>query len=138
MKSYTELLFFQTFKERFDYLVLHQEFGIETFGHARYLNQEFYKSKEWKNVRRQVILRDEANDLGIQNYPIYGSIRIHHMNPISIEDFQNENFKLITDPEYLISTSLDTHNAIHYGTEKNLKIPLIERKKGDSCPWVVF
>jgi len=137
MRTYSELQRFKTFQDRFNYLVLPGEIGIQTFGVGRYLNQNFYRSKEWKDIRQKVILRDNGNDMGFEGRPIYGSIRVHHMNPVTIDEFEHEDFRNMLDPEYLISVSLDTHNAIHYGSEQTLKIPLVERKKGDSCPWIV-
>ena len=135
MKTYTELTRYKTFSERFDYLRMPSKIGIDTFGFERYINQAFYHSSEWRSVRDKVIVRDEACDLGILDRSIYGHIRVHHINPISIEDFERERFQLILDPEYLICVSFDTHNAIHYGTGYSLKIPVGFRKKGDTTPW---
>lgn len=135
MKSYSELLTLQTFKERYNYLRMPSEVGIQTFGYERYINQQFYNSREWKHIRKEVILRDQASDLGILDRPIYGNVRVHHMNPISIEDFEKEQFDKILNLEFLICVSLDTHNAIHYGTELNLKIGFSERKQNDTKMW---
>lgn len=135
MKTYTEMAKLQTFKERFEYLKMSSKIGIDTFGFERFINQAFYKSLEWRDVRNRVILRDEACDLGILDRPIYGHIRVHHMNPISVEDFERERYQKILDPEGLVCVSLDTHNAIHYGNEWSLKIPVGFRKEGDTKLW---
>ena len=135
MKTYTEMAKLQTFKERFEYLKMSSKIGIDTFGFERFINQAFYKSLEWRDVRNRVILRDEACDLGILDRPIYGHIRVHHMNPISVEDFERERYQKILDPEGLVCVSLDTHNAIHYGNELSLKIPVGFRKEGDTKLW---
>lgn len=134
MRNYTELIKFQTFDERYAYSQIFDRMGIVTFGCDRYLNQNFYASREWQQVRRQVIIRDNACDLGISDRPISRTIHVHHLNPITIEDFKNENFSIIIDPEFLICVSIDTHNAIHYGSQI-LKIPLVDRKQGDTCLW---
>lgn len=124
----------KTFKERFEYLRLGGKIGAETFGFDRYLNQIFYKSKEWRSIRNFVIIRDNGCDLGAEGYDVMGKIIIHHMNPISIEDIQRRS-KFLLDPEYLITTVLPTHNAIHYGDESLLITEPIERTKDDTCPW---
>lgn len=139
----------QTFDERFRYLMLNGSVGIETFGFDRYLNQMFYKSPEWKSIRDYVIIRDNGCDLGCDDYPIWDTkwkydgkqkirkepIYIHHMNPIRESDIVNRN-ELILDPEFLISTSFKTHNALHYGDETFLQeINIIERTINDTCPW---
>lgn len=135
MKTYSQLLALQTFNERYEYLRMHGQVGIQTFGFDRHLNQSFYHSKEWEHVRQQVILRDNACDLGILDRPISGHIRVHHMNPITVEHFELEMYQIILDPEYLICVSLDTHNALHYGLEPIVKIPLVERKQNDTKLW---
>ena len=106
----------------------------ETFGFDRYMNQKFYKSKEWKRIRDQVIVRDNGCDLGVEGYEIGGRILIHHMNPILLKDIQTLS-EFLLNPEYLICTTLDTHNAIHYGNSNLLVIEPIERTKNDTCPW---
>ena len=135
MKTYTEMIKYSTFMERFKYLQMPSKIGIDTFGFERYINQAFYHSAEWRSVRDKVIVRDEACDLGILDRPIYGHIRVHHMNPISTEDFERERFQIILDPECLVCVSMDTHNAIHYGNEYALKMPVGFRKKGDTIQW---
>ena len=133
-RTYTELLKLETFEERYRYLRLGGIVGEETFGFDRFLNQTFYKSPEWKKVRDYVILRDNGCDLGIPGREIYGKVLIHHMNPIGAKDILNRTEYLL-DPEYLITTVHDTHNAIHYGDESLLPQEPIVRTKNDTCPW---
>lgn len=134
IKRYSELILLHTFEERYKYLQLNGVIGDETFGFDRYINQMFYRSHEWKQVRDYVIVRDNGCDLGIEGHEIRGKILIHHMNPIGIKDIQQVN-KILLDPEYLITTMLSTHNAIHYGDESLLVKDPIERSKNDTCPW---
>lgn len=135
IRTYSELLSFHTFKERYNYLRLDGSVGKETFGFDRYLNQAFYqRSKEWKSIRDQVIIRDNGCDLGMEGFEIYGRIIVHHMNPISLDDLKN-NSELLFNPEYLICTTHNTHNAIHYGDEGLLITAPVERTKNDTCPW---
>lgn len=134
IKRYSELMLLPTFEERYRYLQLNGVIGDETFGFDRYINQMFYRSQEWKQVRDYVIVRDNGCDLGIEGHEIRGKILIHHMNPIGIKDIQQVN-KFLLDPEYLITTMLSTHNAIHYGDESLLVKDPIERSKNDTCPW---
>jgi hypothetical protein len=134
IKTYSELITFPTFEERFQYLRLDGVVAEDTFGFDRYLNQIFYRSQRWKKIRNHVIIRDHGCDLGVEGYEIHGRILIHHMNPISIADIENESAFLV-DPEYLISTVHNTHNAIHYGDENLLMTAPIERSKFDTCPW---
>ena len=134
IRTYSELYKLKTFKERFTYLRLNGFVGKETFGFDRYLNQVFYKSAKWRSIRDFVIVRDNGCDLGIEGREIYGKIIIHHMNPITIQDIEQESDFLL-DPEFLISTVHETHNAIHYGDENLLILAPIERKPNDTCPW---
>ena len=134
IRTYSELIKLPTFEERFDYLRLDGVVGKDTFGFDRYLNQQFYRSSEWKRIRNQVIVRDNGCDLGIDEYEIHGRILIHHMNPISIEDLQCMS-DLLMNPEYLICVSHRTHNAIHYGDESLIVTAPIERSQNDTCPW---
>ena len=134
IRTYSELIKLPTFEERFDYLRLDGVVGKDTFGFDRYLNQQFYRSSEWKRIRNQVIVRDNGCDLGIDEYEIRGRILIHHMNPISIEDLQYMS-DLLMNPEYLICVSHRTHNAIHYGDESLIVTAPIERSQNDTCPW---
>ena len=134
IRTYSELIQLPTFEERFDYLRLDGVVGKDTFGFDRYLNQQFYRSSEWKRIRNQVIVRDNGCDLGIDEYEIHGRILIHHMNPISIEDLQYMS-DLLMNPEYLVCVSHRTHNAIHYGDESLIVTAPIERSQNDTCPW---
>ena len=135
IRTYSELIQIPTFEERYEYLKLGGEIGVETFGFERYLNQRFYRSKEWKALRDEIIVRDNGCDLGVIGYEIYGKIYIHHMNPITADDIRN-NTEYLMNPEFLISTTHNTHNAIHYGDSDllNAAVP-VERKKNDTCPW---
>lgn len=134
IRNYRELRRLRTFEERYYYLQLKGVVGETTFGFDRYLNQILYTSDRWLKTRDGVIIRDNGCDLGIEGYEIQGRILVHHMNPITIEDVEEER-DIVFDPEYLICTTLRTHNAIHFGDEKLLpKIP-IERKRNDTCPW---
>lgn len=134
IRTYSELITLPTFKERYEYLRLGGVVGKDTFGFDRYLNQIFYKSLEWQSVRREVIIRDNGCDLGLDGYEIKGKILIHHMNPINVEDILNRSETLL-NPEYLITTVLATHNAIHYGDATLLSTLPKERSKNDTCPW---
>jgi len=125
----------ETYEEKFDYLTLNGAVGEDTFGFDRYLNQQLYKSKEWKMVRDIVIMRDNGCDLGCDGYDIFGTIYVHHMNPLSPDDFTNSSEYLL-NPEYLICVTLDTHNAIHYGTNDYVnKNRIVTREANDHCPW---
>lgn len=134
IRTYSELIRISTFEERFHYLKLNGVIGTDTFGFDRYLNQLFYKSDEWKSLRNEIIIRDNGCDLGVEGYEIYSRILIHHMNPITIDDIL-EHSDFLLNPEYLITTRLSTHNAVHYGDEKLLNKALVERRPNDTCPW---
>lgn len=134
IRTYSELITLPTFEERFRYLQLGGKIGEDTFGHDRYLNQMFYTSDEWRRIRRDVIVRDNGCDLGIQDREIHGLIIIHHMNPITIEDIINRS-EFLLNPEYLISTVKNTHDAIHFSDERILITDPIERRPNDTCPW---
>lgn len=134
IRAYSELIKIPTFEERYEYLKLGGRVGEETFGFDRYLNQVFYKSKEWRSVRDYVINRDNGCDLGMEGHEIFGRILIHHMNPISKEDILRRSDFLL-NPDYLISTIKNTHDAIHYGDKDLLIVAPIERTKNDTCPW---
>lgn len=135
LRTYSELCQLQTYKERFEYLQLADgRVGEDTFGFDRYLNQQFYRSREWKRLRDELIIRDNGCDLGIDGYNIYGRVIIHHMNPITKDDILNQTEYLMS-PEFLICTTHNTHNAIHYGDEGLLVLAPIERTKNDTCPW---
>ena len=134
IRTYSELIRLPTFEERFRYLKLDGLVGKDTFGFDRYLNQEFYRSKEWKEVRDFVIVRDNGCDLSMDGYEIVGRIYIHHMNPISVNDIVHSSDFLL-NPDYLICMSHNTHNAVHYGDEDLLVTAPVERRKNDTCPW---
>ena len=136
IRTYTELSKLATFEERYQYLRLGGKVGEDTFGFDRYLNQDFYVSKEWRRARRIVITRDLGCDLGIPDREIEAGIPIivHHMNPLTIEDVLRRS-KFLLDPEYLISTIDNTHRAIHYSDESLLIGTFVERSPNDTCPW---
>lgn len=134
MRTYSELIRIPTFEERYEYLKLAGQVGVEAFGFDRWLNQVFYKSPEWRSIRNEVILRDEACDLAIHDRPILARVYIHHMNPISPKDISDRNVDIL-NPEYLICVSHQTHNAIHYGDENQLQHDYVERRPNDTCPW---
>lgn len=135
IRTYSELITLDIFEDRFDYVRIGGVVGDTTFGNLRYLNQMLYKSSLWKESRRRVILRDNGFDLGHHDYPISGTIYIHHLNPITPEDIL-ERSPIVFDLEYLVSTSFDTHNALHYGRGNNLLANrFTERSPNDVCPW---
>ena len=135
IKTYSELITLPTFEERYRYLKLKGNIGEETFGFDRYMNQKFYRSAEWKRIRDYVIVRDNGCDLGIEDRPIRaGRILIHHMNPITSKDIRYVTDALL-NPEYLISVTHETHNAIHYGDEDQLVKDPTVRTPNDTCPW---
>ena len=134
IRTYSELSKLKTFEDRFQYLRLDGIVGEETFGFDRYLNQILYQSDEWKRRRRDIIIRDNGCDLGCEGFEVHGRILIHHINPITVDDIVNRNPKVF-DPENLILTSHNTHQAIHYGNEDLLIRAPIERSKNDTCPW---
>ena len=134
-KTYDDLLQYDTFEARYEFLKLKAGVGIDTFGHERFLNQRFYRSTEWKRVRDRVIARDRGFDLGVQGYEIPGRILVHHMNPITPEEVHHGSFDIL-DPEQMISVSHATHNAIHYGSFENVTPPVVyERTPFDTAPW---
>lgn len=136
IRTYSELSKLKTFDERFNYLKLHGIVGDDVWGSRRYFGQQFYRSKRWRSVRNEVILRDDGCDLGVEGYSIPEFITIHHMNPITLEDIEDGN-EDIFNPEFLICVSSDTHKALHYGDDKLLpKLPET-RFKFDTCPWKV-
>ena len=134
IKTYSELITLPTFLDRYHYLKLNGQVGKDTFGFDRYLNQIFYQSKEWRSTRDYVIARDNGCDLGIAGHEIYGKILIHHMNPITAYDILKRSDFLL-NPEYLICTIKNTHDAIHYSDESLLITDPVERSKNDTCPW---
>lgn len=133
-RTITELQRLPTFLARFNYLSLPGKVGEKTFGFDRWINQDFYRSKQWKDVRTHVIARDLGCDLGVEGYEIHDRVVIHHMNPMVASDIVHAD-EAILDPEFLITTSHQTHNAIHYGDESLLRRPLAPRRQGDTKLW---
>lgn len=134
IRSYSELQRIDGFFDRYRYLKLNGTVGRSTFGFDRYINQQFYTSREWRQLRSHIIVRDDGCDLGDPNYPIAGRVYIHHMNPMTVEDIL-EHDESILDPEFLISVTHNTHNAIHYGDESLLPKPYVPRSPGDTRLW---
>lgn len=134
IRTYQELITIPTFEERYEYLKLNGRIGDTTFGSARYLNQQFYTSEEWRRIRNEIILRDGGHDLAMWDREITGRIYIHHMNPITVEDIIRHSDYLL-NPDYLICVSKLTHDAIHYGDKSLLQEDYAERKPYDTCPW---
>jgi hypothetical protein len=133
-RSYSELRRLDTFEERFRYLALRGNVGQSTFGFDRWVNQEFYTSKEWRQARTGIIVRDNGCDLGLDGYEIHSGLYIHHINPITLEQITSGD-PCIFDPDNLITVTHRTHNAIHYGDERLLPKPLVERRPGDTKLW---
>lgn len=133
-RTYTEMMSYDSFDDRFAYLRLDGRVGKDTFGYDRYLNQAFYKSAEWKRIRNEIILRDNGCDLAHPDYQIVGRVYIHHLNPVTKKDVLDRS-SILLNPEYLVCVSYDTHQAIHYGDESLLQPDLVERKPNDTCPW---
>lgn len=138
IRTYSELIRLPTFEERFEYLNLDGRVGTETFGFDRYINQVFYRSKEWRRLRREIILRDSDGkyplDLAHPDHPIFGRVVIHHMNPISVEDVRDAT-EILLNPEYLICVGEITHPAIHYGDFDLIPKDYVARTPNDTCPW---
>lgn len=134
IRTYSELRQHDTFLDRFRYLELRGVIGEQSFGFDRWVNQKFYKSLEWRSIRDQVIVRDNGCDLGVDGYEIHSGLLVHHMNPLALKDL-SDGEDWVIDPEYLITTSLTTHNAIHYGDESLLPRGPVERKRGDTRLW---
>lgn len=134
IRCYSELKELTTLEDRFNYLALNGVVGDSTFGYDRYVNQQFYRSREWRQMRHQIIARDLGCDLGIEGYEIHNAAYIHHMNPMNVEDIARGDWSIL-DPEFLITTTHRTHNAIHYGDEKQLAKPIVPRRPGDTKLW---
>lgn len=135
LRIYSELIELPTFKERFEYLKLNGYVGKETFGYDRYVNQHLYqRNPRWRKARDKVIIRDNGCDLGVEGYEIHGKIIVHHMNVVTLDDILKDR-DWIYDPEFLICTSHNTHNAIHYGDENLLFTEFTVRTPNDTCPW---
>ena len=133
-KTYSGVLRYKNFRDRYLYLQLSGKVGFETFGSDRYLNQMLYNSTEWKEIRRRVIVRDNGKDLAHDDYPISGRVIVHHIDPITREDILCRHPKVF-DLENLIAVSHYTHEAIHFGDEDLLPKDLVTRKPNDTCPW---
>jgi hypothetical protein len=134
IRTYSELSRLPTFNERYEYLRLKGVVGEDTFGFDRWVNQEFYRSRQWKSIRNEVIVRDNGCDLGIPGFEIHRGLLVHHMNPVSMDDIIHGE-EWILDPNFLITTSHRTHNAIHYGDESLLPREPITRRSGDTTLW---
>lgn len=134
IRSYLELRSIETFEGRYKYLALRGNVGRSTFGFDRYMNQQFYRSSQWRQLRDHVIARDNGCDLGIEGFEIHSRLYIHHMNPMTADSIKQDD-PAILDPRYLITTTHQTHNAIHYGDESLLPRPLVERRRGDTKLW---
>lgn len=134
IRCYTDLIQLPTFKERYEYLRLGGIVGQDTFGFDRYLNQKFYHSQEWKQIRRDVIIRDHGRDLAMEGYELNDNVFVHHMNPILPKDLVNVPDEIM-NPEYLICVSKRTHDAIHFGDASLLPGLPVERAPNDMCPW---
>lgn len=134
-RSYSEAIQYTTFQKRFDYLKLDGIVAHSTFGGRRYLNQAFYQSSEWQRIRREVILRDEGCDLGLPDFPVFGRVLIHHINPITPEDILRRS-NVVFDMDNLITVSFETHNALHYGDYSLVSKDVVERKPFDTVPWI--
>lgn len=134
IRSYSELRRLESLEDRFRYLALKGRVGETTFGFDRYMNQMFYTSREWRRIRHQVILRDNGCDLGIEGYEIHKGLYIHHLNPMTVANIRNGDPEIL-DPEFLITTTGPTHNAIHYGDERLLPRTLVPRVPGDTKLW---
>jgi hypothetical protein len=134
MRTYSELLQFRTFEDRFDYLSLRGQVGASTFGFDRWLNQQFYTSRQWRDLRHHIIVRDDGCDLAVPGLEVWQRPIIHHMNPLTVEDIVHGSDEAL-DPEFLILTSHNTHNAIHYGDKSLLPKPHVERRAGDTQLW---
>lgn len=134
IRRYSELRRLPSFEERFEYLALSGVVGRPTFGFERWVNQQFYTSRQWRDVRHHVIARDEGLDLGFPGHEIYDKIIVHHMNPMNPDDIHGDD-ESILDPEFLITTTLRTHNAIHFGDRSQIRQPMVERRPGDTQLW---
>ena len=134
IRTFSELRRLETFKERYNYLALKGSVGHSTFGFDRYLNQRFYSSVQWKQLRQHIIARDNGCDLAMEGHDIFDRLMVHHMNPMDIDELADGDDRIL-DPEFLITTTHRTHNAIHYGDERLLPRPFVPRKPGDTKLW---
>ena len=136
IRTYSELILFPTFLERFEYLKLPGVVGVATFGSDRYLNQRFYTSKEWRSFRHEIITRDLGCDMAMRGHDIQKNIIIHHINPVRTEHF-DDMVEFLMDPENVVCVSDNTHKAIHYSTAELLPKPFVERRPNDTCLWKI-
>lgn len=134
IRRYSELIQFDTFLERYEYLSLRSQVGCETFGFNRWINQRFYTSREWRSLRKKIIVRDEGCDLAVRGHEVHTRLIIHHLNPL-VEDDIMRGTRNALDPEFLICTTHDTHNAIHFGDATLLAKPYVPRSPGDTKLW---
>lgn len=134
LRTYSKLSRLETFEERYRYLALNGRVGDPTFGFDRYINQRFYTSQQWRKLRYYIIDRDQGCDLGVEGYDIHTKLVIHHMNPMTVDDIMHGDDSIL-DPEFLITTTHQTHNAIHYGDERQLPRPFVPRRPGDTKLW---
>jgi hypothetical protein len=135
IRTYAEMIKFDKFTDRFKYLQLYGTVSEPTFSHDRWLNQRFYHSPEWRKLRHEVIARDECCDLAVPGHDIYLRPYIHHMNPVTIEQIAHADLEWILNPEYLITVTKRTHDAIHYGDESTLPRRPVDRRRGDTLLW---
>ena len=133
-RSYSELITIPTYEERFEYLKTKSKIGLDTFGHNRWINQYLYMSPEWKHFRKEIIVRDNACDLAFYDRPIIGSITVHHINPITVEQVMNHD-PIVFDPDNVVTVWTETHRFIHYEADLNIPNTNIERAPNDTCPW---
>lgn len=139
MRTYSELISLPTFEERIKYLEIGGIVGYKTFGGHRYLNQQLYNDPFWKEIRKKAILRDSNGDyildLAHPDYPFDGSVYVHHIEPITIDDILKRR-SCVFDLENLVCCSFRTHQNVHYGKEEELtsREPII-RKPNDTCLW---
>jgi hypothetical protein len=134
IRTYSELRRLDTFEERFKYLQTFSKVGMATFGFERYLNQRFYNSAQWRHVRNEVIARDQGRDMGVEGYEIFDKVIIHHMNPMNVDQITEADDSIL-NPDYLVTVSFQTHNAIHYGDASLLRKPFVARRPGDTKLW---
>lgn len=134
IRTYSELVEIDDFYERYEYLRLGDRVGDFTFNGRRWINQEFYTSPKWKKLRNKIIIRDGGCDMAHEDFEIHGSIYVHHLNPVTPEDFETDS-EFVWDPEFLVCVAFDTHNAIHYGDTSLLPELLVQRRPRDTCPW---
>ena len=134
IRRYSRMKRLETFEDRFNYLRLQGSVGRTSFGFDRHVNQQFYRSREWKDIRHHVIVRDNGCDLGVEGFEIHSDILIHHMNPMDVESIVHGDPRIL-DPEFLITTTHRTHNAIHYGDENHLPRRFVPRQQGDTALW---